>query len=105
MILPKSTLKKFALFAEGNPSGAVSTGPESKQNCTAGLVSCLVPPANLPALWVFPLYSRNHPYRVADNSLKTCMKGNEKGALAARETLGFTQGLVGLLQKYTLLLT
>lgn len=52
MIIPKSTLKKFALFAEGNPSG----GPGSNQNCTAELVSYLVPPANLPALSVFPLH-------------------------------------------------
>lgn len=50
---PKIHVEKIA---EGNPSGAVSTGPGSNQNCAAELVSYLVPPRNLPALWVAPLH-------------------------------------------------
>lgn len=53
---PKIYFENIALSTERNPSGAVSTGPGSNQRCTAELLSYCVSPANLPALWVFPLY-------------------------------------------------
>lgn len=91
---PKIYFEKIALFAEGNPCGPVPTGPGSNQNCTAGLVSYLVAPANLPALWVFPLYLQKP-------SVLRCRQQPEnlhemkmvEAALAARETFRFIQRL------------
>ena len=91
---PKICLEQIALFAEGNPSGAVSTGPGHNQNFTAGLVPYLVPPANLPALWVLPLYLQKlsvlRPRQQPDNlhEMKTV-----EAALAARDTFRFIQRL------------
>jgi len=71
---PKTYFEKIAISAESNPFGPVSTGPRSNQSCTAELVSYLVSPGICQPCGSFLYTSRNHPYRVADSSLKTCMK-------------------------------
>lgn len=100
---PKIYFEKIALSAERKPSGDVSIGPGSNQRCTAELWGYPVSPANLPALWVSPLHlqkpsvlrCRQQPENVQE--MKKVHSQQEKHS-------DLCEGLVGLLQKYALLL-